>query len=125
MQTRFPNRTLPYLLLAPSVLVVLVFFVIPSVQSLQLSLYRVTALGDRRIFVGLQNFTRLLADADYRNSIVVSTWFAAMVVAAGLAVSLFVAVVANQRIRGFSLYRTLLIWPYALSPSIAGLIWAL
>lgn len=125
MQTRFPNRILPYLLLAPSVLVVLVFFVIPAVQSIQLSLYRVSALGDRRIFVGMQNFTRLFADADYLNSIVVTAKFSLIVVFAGLAISLLVAVVANQRLRGFAFYRTLLIWPYALSPSIAGLIWAL
>jgi len=125
MQTRFPNRLLPYLLLAPSVLVVVVFFVIPAVQSIQLSLYRVSALGDRRIFVGLQNFTRLFADPDYLNSIVVTGWFSLIVVFAGLAFSLLVAVVANQRLRGFAFYRTLLIWPYAISPSIAGLIWAL
>lgn len=125
MQTRFPNRFLPYPLLAPSVLVVLVFFAIPAVQSIQLSLYRVSALGDRRIFVGLQNFTRLFADPDYLNSIVVTGWFSLFVVFFGLAVSLLVAVVANQQLRGFAFYRTLLIWPYAISPSIAGLIWAL
>ena len=125
MQTRFPNRFLPYLLLAPSALVVVVFFVIPAVQSIQLSLYRVSATGDRRIFVGLQNFARLLADRDYVNSIAVTGWFSLIVVLGGLAFSLLVAVVANQRLRGFAFYRTLLIWPYAISPSIAGLIWAL
>ncbi len=125
MQTRFPNRVLPYILLSPSLIVVLVFFVIPSVQSLYLSFYRVNPLGNRRIFVGMENFTRLFRDQDYLNSITVSVKFALFVVVVGLTISLAVAVVANQRLRGFAVYRTLLIWPYALSPAVAGIIWAL
>jgi len=125
MQTRFPNRILPYLLLSPSLLVVLIFFVIPSAQSLYLSFYRVSPLGNRRIFNGIGNFTRLVQDQDYLNSATVSVKFALFVVVVGLTVSLAVAVVANQRLRGFAIYRTLLIWPYALSPAIAGIIWAL
>ena len=125
MQTRFPNRYLPYILLSPSVIIVLVFFVIPSIQSLYLSFYRVNMLGTKRIFVGFQNFTRLVTDGDYLNSITVSVEFAFFVVLVGLSASLAVAVVANQRYRGFAIYRTLLIWPYALSPAVAALIWAL
>lgn len=125
MQTRFPNRILPYVLLAPSVIIVLIFFVIPSVQSLYLSFYRVSPLGNRRIFIGLENFARLVQDPEYLNAIRVSVEFALFVVIVGLSASMAVAVVANQRLRGFAIYRTLLIWPYALSPAIAGLIWAL
>lgn len=125
MQTRFPDRVLPYLLLAPMIIIVIVFFFVPSVQSLYLSLFRVSPLGNRKIFIGLENFTDLLSSADYLNSLVVSLKYAVFVVVVGLGVSLFVAVVANQRLRGFSIYRTLLIWPYALSPNIAGLVWGL
>ncbi len=125
MQTRFPNKLLPYVLLSPSVVVVFIFFVIPSAQSLYLSFYRVSALGDRRIFIGLENFTRLITGPDYRHSLWVTFLFAAFVVLVGLIVSLGIALVANQRYRGFGVYRTLLIWPYALSPAIAGTIWAL
>ena len=124
MRTRFPNKTLPYLLLAPSVIIVFIFFVIPSLQSFYLSFYRISPLGNKKIFIGLQNFTRLFQDPGYLNSIITSFKFAIFVVVVGLAVSMAVAVVANQRLRGFSVYRTLLIWPYALSPAIAGLIWA-
>jgi sn-glycerol 3-phosphate transport system permease protein len=124
MQTRFSNKTLPYLLLAPSVIIVFIFFVIPSFQSFYLSFYRVSPLGNKKIFIGIQNFSRLFHDPGYLNAIVTSFKFALFVVVVGLAVSMAVAVVANQRLRGFSIYRTLLIWPYALSPAIAGLIWA-
>lgn len=125
MQARFPNKLLPYLLLSPSVIIVLVFFVVPSVQSLYLSFFLVSPMGDRTIFVGLQNFIRLIGSSEYHNSIQVTLLFALFVVMAGLLLSLGIAVVANQRFPGFSLYRTLLIWPYALSPAIAGTIWAM
>lgn len=125
MQTRFPNRILPYLLLAPMVLIVIIFFVVPSAQSLYLSFYRVSPLGDRKLFVGLENFARLVSSHDYLNSLVVSVKFALIVVLVGLSASLGAAVVANQRLRGFGFYRTMLIWPYALSPAIAGLVWGL
>lgn len=125
MQTRFPNRVLPLLLLLPMLVVVLIFFIVPSIQSLQLSFFRVSALGDRRLFVGLDNFVRLFRSADYLNSLIVSFKFALIVVVFGLSTSMFVAIVANQRLRGFIVYRALLIWPYALSPAIAGLVWGL
>lgn len=125
MNTRFPNRYLPYLLIAPMILVVIIFFLVPSAQSLYLSFFRVNSLGNRKIFVAFENFVRLITNPNYRNSLVVSGEFALMVVLTGLSSSLFVASVANQRLRGFAFYRALLIWPYALSPAIAGLVWGL
>lgn len=125
MQTRFPNKVMPYLLLLPMVLVVLVFFIVPSLQSLYLSFFRVAPLGNRKIFIGFQNFIRLFTSSDYRNSLWVSVEFAVFVVLFGLSATLVVAVIANQRLRGFAVYRALLIWPYALSPAIAGLVWGL
>ena len=125
MNTRFPNRYLPYFLIAPMIIIVAIFFLLPSVQSLYLSFFRVNPLGDRKIFVGVENFIRLITNPNYRNSLVVSVEFALMVVLTGLGSSLLVATVANQRLPGFAFYRALLIWPYALSPAIAGLVWGL
>ncbi|MPZ54734.1 MAG: ABC transporter permease subunit [Acidimicrobiia bacterium] len=124
-QVRFPNRVLPYALLAITLILVGLFFFVPSVESLVLSFYRLSPFGDSRTFVGLDNFARLLSDTDYRNSFVITVIFVAFVVFVGLSVSLAGAVAANRRYRGFGIYRTLLIWPYALSPAIAGLVWAL
>lgn len=125
MNTRFPNRILPYLLISPMIIIVMIFFLVPSLQSLYLSFFRVNPLGNKMIFVGLENFARLVTNPNYRNSLLVSVEFVIMVVLTGLSTSLFVAVVANQRLRGFAVYRALLIWPYALSPAIAGLVWGL
>ncbi len=125
MSAVFPNRFLPYLLLAPSVILVLVFFIYPAGQSIELSLYRVNRVRDVKIYVGLENFERLYESEAYRDSLVVSGKFTAAVVIAALSLSLALAVGASQPIRGFGIYRTLLIWTYALSPTVAGVIWAL
>jgi len=121
----FKNRLLPYLLVAPTAIVVLIFFVVPAFQSLRLSFYRVNSLSGREIFVGFENFTRLLTSDEYLNSVATTGLFILIVVFFGLSISLLLAVGASQSFRGFGVYRTLLIWPYALSPAIAGAIWAL
>ena len=121
----FRNRFLPYLLLLPSILVVIVFFIIPAVQSIELSLYRVHAFSGRRIFVEMENFERLIKSEEYLNSVVVTGVFIVFVVGVGLGFSLLLAIGANQPIKGFGIYRTLLVWTYALSPAIAGTIWLL
>jgi sn-glycerol 3-phosphate transport system permease protein len=121
----FPNRFLPYLLLAPSIVLVIAFFIYPSAQSVELSLYRVNRVRDVKFYVGLDNFERLYRSEAYLDSIVLSGKFTLIVVASALVISLALAVGASQSIKGFGVYRTLLIWTYALSPSIAGVIWAL
>lgn len=121
----FRNRILPYLLLLPSVALVAVFFIYPAAQSLELSLYRVHRVRGVKLYVGLENFQRLFESTTYLNSLEVTGKFVLAVVLFALAISLALAVGASQPIRGFGVYRTLLIWTYALSPAIAGLIWAL
>jgi len=125
MEGRFPNRWLPYVLLAPSIAVVVVFLVVPSLQALWLSLFEVSPFSGRGSFVGLANFRELLGSDLYRQSLQVTFLFALGVVALGLVVSLAVAVLASQRFPGAAAYRTMLLWPYALSPAVAGTIWAL
>jgi sn-glycerol 3-phosphate transport system permease protein len=125
MEGRFPDRRLPYLLLLPSIAVIVVFLVVPSIQALRLSLFEVAPFTGRGTFVGLANFREVLGSAVYRQSLQVSFLFAGGVVAVGLTVSLAVAVLASQPLRGLGLYRTALLWPYALSPAVAGTIWAM
>lgn len=125
MPSRFPSRILPYVLLAPSILIVAVFLIIPSIQSLYLSFFQTSPFGNRMIFVGFRNFSRILRSPEYLNAFWVTFVAALVVVGVGLSVSLLFAVLANQRVRGSHIYRTLMIWPYALSPAVAGTIWAL
>lgn len=125
MGTFFPNRYLPYLLLLPSIILVLVFFILPAAQSLELSLYLASRTSDVRVFKGLGNFINLLQDKQYLESLQTTVIFILLVIVPALSISLLLAVGASQPIRGFGIYRTLLIWTFALSPAIAGTIWAL
>jgi sn-glycerol 3-phosphate transport system permease protein len=119
----FKNRWLPYLLVLPQVAVTLVFFFWPAFESLRLSLFRTSPFGDKTYFVGLENFGKLLASADYYQSVVSSFVFAFGVTALGVAAGLFVAALATQKIRGLTAYRTALLWPYGIAPPVAGIIW--
>ena len=122
-RTVFPNRWLPYALVAPQLAVTIVFFFWPAFDSLRLSLYRASPFGDRLIFIGLGNFQRLLSDPAYFRSVATSFVFSALVTVVGLAVALLLASLANAKIRGLALYRTLLLWPYGIAPAVAGVIW--
>jgi sn-glycerol 3-phosphate transport system permease protein len=118
----FPNRGLPYGLVAPQIAVTLVFFFWPAFESLRLSLFRTSAFGDRVRFVGLDNFGRLLASPDYYHSVGTSFVFAFGVTALAVGAALVVAALATQNIRGLGAYRTALLWPYGIAPPIAGVI---
>jgi sn-glycerol 3-phosphate transport system permease protein len=122
-RTVFPNRWLPYALVAPQLIVTIVFFFWPAFDSLRLSLYRASPFGDRLIFIGAGNFQRLLSDPAYFRSIATSFLFSALVTVAGLAFALLLASLANAKIRGLAIYRALLLWPYGIAPAIAGVIW--
>lgn len=125
MEGRFPGRVLPYALLLPSVAVIAVFLLLPSVEALRLSFFEVAPFTGRGTWVGAANFRELLTSDIYRSSLSVTLVFAAGVVASGLVVSLAVALLASQRLPVFGVYRTVLLWPYALSPAVTGTIWAL
>jgi sn-glycerol 3-phosphate transport system permease protein len=120
MKSHFDNKILPYILLAPSLVIIGYFLFYPTVETFRLSFYRLGPFGIRKMFIGLENFIELLTSADYLNSIKVSFLFSAGVVLVGLSMSLALAVLANQKVAGSRVYRAMLIWPYALSPAIAG-----
>lgn len=125
MRSKFPNKFMPYILLLPSVTVIAIFFLIPTVQSIYQSFFRMSPFGDRRIFVGFGNFSRLFNSPSYINSLVRTLIFAGLVVVIGLVFGVIVAALLNQRLKGMAVYRTFFIWTYAISPAIAGTVWAL
>src|SRR5215813_11868747 len=105
----FPNRWLPYALVAPQVVITVVFFFWPAFDSLRLSLYRASPFGDRLIFVGFTNFERLFRDDASLRSLVTSLVFSFAVTFVGLALALLLAALANAKIRGLTVYRALLL----------------
>ncbi len=122
-RVRFKSAWLPWLLVAPQMAIVLVFFFWPAGQALYQSLLQEDAFGTSREFVGLANFERLFADASYLNSFKITVIFSSLVAVVGISVALLLAVMANRVVRGAGLYKTLLIWPYAVAPVVAGVLW--
>jgi sn-glycerol 3-phosphate transport system permease protein len=119
----FPERGLPYLLLAPQLAVTAVFFLWPAAQALVQSVQREDAFGLATEFVGLANFRALLQDPGYLNSLKVTAVFCTAVTALSLGVALLLAVMADRTLRAAGTYRTLLIWPYAVAPAVAAALW--
>ncbi len=124
-EDKFPgHKILPYLLIAPSLIVIFVFLIIPFAQSIRESFYTSSPFGTHSIFVGLRNYIRLFASQDYRSSVYTTFKFSAFVIIVGLGVSLGIAQLLNQKIKGVGFYQIALIWTYAISPTVAGVIWA-
>jgi len=122
-RVRFRSAWLPWVLIAPQMVVILVFFFWPAGQALYQSLLLQDAFGISSEFVGLENFQTLFADPDYLTSFKTTAFFSVMVAVLGLSFSLLLAVMADRVIRGTHFYRVLLIWPYAVAPAIVGVLW--
>ena len=119
----YQSRWLPWLLIAPQMAVVLVFFFWPAGQALYQSVLQEDAFGSSTEFVGLQNFRQLFGDPSYLASFKTTAVFSLLVAVIGLSIALLLAAMVDRVSRGSRLYTTLLIWPYAVAPVIAGVLW--
>ena len=122
-RVRFKSWWLPWVLVAPQMVIVLVFFFWPAGQALFQSVLREDAFGTSSEFVGLENFKVLFADETYLASFKTTAVFSLLVAVIGLTVSMMLAVMADRVVKGSGLYKTLLIWPYAVAPVVAGVLW--
>ena len=116
----FNNKLLPYLLLAPQLAITFVFFFWPAGEAVWYSFIRQDAFGISKQFVWFENFTDLFADPLYHQVIINTIIFSVSVTFLSMAFALGLAVLADRHIRGKDAYRTLLIWPYAVAPAVAG-----
>jgi sn-glycerol 3-phosphate transport system permease protein len=119
----FNERWLPYLLLGPQIIITLVFFFWPSGQAIWQSVLIEDAFGGNSKFVWFENFAQLFRDNSYAHSAQITVVFSFLVAAIGLGISLLLAVMADRIIRGATAYKTFLIWPYAVAPAVAGVLW--
>ena len=122
-RVRFKSKWLPWALVAPQLAIILVFFYWPAAQALLQSVMVDSPFGGSREFVGLDNFRHLFSDPSYLASFKTTAMFSILVAVCGLSVSLLLAVMANRVVRGEGFYKTLLIWPYAVAPVVAGVLW--
>jgi sn-glycerol 3-phosphate transport system permease protein len=119
----FRSGWLPWALLAPQAVVIAVFFFWPAGQALLQSFQQSDAFGTSTEWVGLENFRNLWNDPTYLASFQTTAVFSVLVAGLGIAISLLLAVFADRVVRGTMVYRTLLIWPYAVAPAVAGVLW--
>ena len=119
----FRSGWLPWALLAPQALVIAVFFFWPAGQALVQSLQQSDAFGTSVSWVGFENFVNLWNDETYLGSFKTTAVFSILVAVCGIALALLLAVFADRVVRGAMLYKTLLIWPYAVAPAVAGVLW--
>lgn len=119
----FKSGWLPWLLIAPQVAVITIFFFWPAGQALLQSVQQQDAFGFSTEWVGLQNFQQLWNDDSYLDSFKTTALFSSLVAVLGISISLVLAVMADRVVKGASIYKTLLIWPYAVAPAIAGVLW--
>ena len=122
-RVRFKSAWLPWLLVAPQLAIVIVFFFWPAGRAIYESFLREDAFGTSTEFVGLENFTQLFNDPSYLASFKTTLIFSVLVAVLGLSISLVLAVMADRVIKGATGYKTLLIWPYAVAPAVAGVLW--
>lgn len=119
----FRSAWLPWLLLAPQLIVISVFFFWPAAQALLQSFQVQDAFGLSTEWVGLENFRHLYNDDAYLESFKITAFFSVMVAGLGISLSLMLAVFADRIIKGALFYKTLLILPYAVAPAVAGVLW--
>jgi len=119
----FRGWWLPILLIAPQVIISVVFFFYPAGQAIWQSLFIPDPFGLSSVFVGLGNFEFLFSDKFYRASFTTTAVFSILVTLCSMIPALFLAVMADRLIKGSGTYRTMLIWPYAVAPAIAGVLW--
>jgi sn-glycerol 3-phosphate transport system permease protein len=119
----FNNRLLPYLLVAPQLAVTIVFFFYPAGQAIYQSAFIPDPFGLKSQFVGMGNFEFLFSDPHYLASFKTTVVFSSLVTVLSMGAALWLALMADRIIKGSGAYRTLLIWPYAIAPAVAGVIW--
>src|SRR5690349_13589873 len=122
-QSIFQSKLLPYALVAPQLAVVLIFFYWPAAQAVVQSFLLQDAFGLSTSFVWFENYAELLSQPDYFAAIVRTFAFSLAIAITSLSLALLLAVMADKPLRGITIYRTLLIWPYAVAPPVVGVLW--
>ena len=119
----FKSRWLPYALIAPQLLITIIFFFLPAGQAIHQSVLMEDPFVLAVEFVGLQNFKDLFADPNYLSSFKITKVFSVIVAFLAMAHSLIFAVCADRVVRGANAYKSFLIVPYAIAPAVAGVLW--
>jgi sn-glycerol 3-phosphate transport system permease protein len=119
----FKSRILPYILVAPQITITIVFFIWPASQAIYQSLLQEDPFGTSSAFIWFDNFAEIFTSSEYLHSFHVTLVFSFSVAGLALSVALLLAVMADRALRSATIYKTLIIWPYAVAPVVAGVLW--
>ncbi|GKS74598.1 sn-glycerol-3-phosphate ABC transporter permease UgpA [Acidovorax sp. SUPP950] len=122
-RVRFKSAWLPWLLIAPQMAIILVFFFWPASQALVQSMQLQDAFGTSTEWVGLANFRQLFNDGSYVESFKTTAMFSVLVAGIGISLSLMLAIFADRVVKAAMFYKTMLILPYAVAPAVAAVLW--
>jgi len=119
----FQGRVLPWLLLAPQLAILALFFFWPAGEGIVQAFFLSDPFLAVMTYVGLDNFAEILSSPEYWDSVWTTLVFSAATTAVAMALALALAIAADRVLRGSMLLRSLVIWPYAVAPAIAGMLW--
>src|SRR5258708_8089647 len=119
----FNNKLLPYLLLVPQLVITFVFFYWPASQALWESFLREDAFGLSSEFIGLENYQALFAEPQYYKAVLTTVVFSTLVATLSLSIALLFATQADKNLKAAPAFKTFMIWPYAVAPAVAGVLW--
>ena len=122
-RVHFGPSVLPFVLVAPQIIITVIFFIWPASQALYQSFLIEDAFGLSSRFVWFENFVLLFEDDLYLDTFGRTIFFSFMVAFLAMTAALLLAAMADRVIKGALIYRTLLIWPYAVAPVVAGALW--
>ncbi len=121
-KAQFKSPWIPYLLLAPQMIIIAIFFLWPAAEAIRSSFYLEDPFFGNATWVGLDNYRDAVSASDYQRTVWFTVLFVAIVSLLSLALGMMLAVSADRVLRGKSSYKTLLMWVYAIAPPVAGLI---
>ena len=119
----FRGKGLPYLLVLPQIAITVAFFFWPAAETIYQSTRIEDPFGLSGHFVWFENFAAVLGDPAYLNAVLNTAIFSLGVTALSMSSALLLAALADRPIRFAAAYKTLLIWPYAVAPAVAALLW--
>jgi sn-glycerol 3-phosphate transport system permease protein len=117
------HKAAPWFFIVPQLLITLVFFIWPACMALLQSLFFTDAFGLHRHFAGFLNFSDLFAEPGYAKAVWVTFVIACSVTFLTMSSGLACATLVAGRTRSQGVYKSLLIWPYAIAPAVAALLW--
>ena len=117
------SKLLPYALLAPQLIITFVFFYWPASQAVLQSFKSEDAFGLVSEFVGLENYQAVFAQPEYYKAMLTTLVFSTLVAALSLSIALLFATQADKNLKAAPVYKTFMIWPYAVAPAVAGVLW--